>query len=776
MPNRRKAHLDALERRLTGPKRIALFGHRAVGKTTLLAMFYRQASTGQVPGIRLAAVDPPSAEYLAEKIAQIESGEPPAGTLAETELKLRLYHGPARFDLIVKDYQGEHVTLGADEPIQAFFADCDAVLLCLDPEGSTHPTERRRRQQEVENLLERYIDKSDDGTAGRPVALLLTKFDRVLARSGGEGGVGLDQVERLVEARYGMTRHALAKHVPHGAMFAVSAYGRGAVDGRPPAELHPLGLEGPLGWLAEQLEGVDREQLEWLWDLAPDDHPRLARCVAAFEKRYPRSDRSGDFRRRLAEGRRRKRRKALARFVVAGGLVAAGLAGYDAWGFRDATAFEIDNPAPAVARRWDEFARWHPSQRLFFPGDARRVQAKRFEWTVKAAEARQVAGTAAPDAAAALAPIKEQAPALASAIRDIEAAAALEKQESRWTEVKSEVAASADEPDVPLKAVRGFLRDYPDSTHRAEADGLLASLRGRVESRQVGRDRQIINDLARDASLPNANYPDLIARGQQFLAEHPQTRLRPEVDRLIDDFVKALDDRDIDKARDFARRNPTEFARRIDRYGDYLKAHKNGGRHVGEATEAKDRALRDWDDDTYRRAYDHLIAHPNDIAEVARQLQDYIAQHPEGRRVAEARRYREWWDKVSVKNDYHVTLRRGTFDPKLGSTFGGAPDLGVVLEVAGVTYGPTPVIRNNYRPIWDHTFTRPIRWKLGDPVTVKVIDHGYWSNTEVVNLSSAKGDPLAIRMLSDTIRPSRGGTTTLVFASDFRMPALPKPE
>src|SRR6476646_287932 len=102
MSNRRKAHLDALERRLTGPKRIALFGHRAVGKTTLLAMFYRQASTGQVPGIRLAAVDPPSAEYLAEKIAQSESGEPPAGTLAETELKLRLYHGPARFDLIFK--------------------------------------------------------------------------------------------------------------------------------------------------------------------------------------------------------------------------------------------------------------------------------------------------------------------------------------------------------------------------------------------------------------------------------------------------------------------------------------------------------------------------------------------------------------------------------------------------------------------------------------------------------------------------------------------------
>src|SRR5438067_4165030 len=183
MSKSRTTPLDDLEERLTGAKRIALFGNRNVGKTTLLAMFYRQASTGQVPGVRLAAGDPTSAEYLAEKVAQIEAGEPPAGTLAETELRLRLYHGAARFDLIVKDYQGEHITLGSDEPIQEFFADCDAVLLCLDPEGSAHPADRRKRQQEVENLFERYLDRSHDGTTGRPVALLLTKFDRVLAQA-----------------------------------------------------------------------------------------------------------------------------------------------------------------------------------------------------------------------------------------------------------------------------------------------------------------------------------------------------------------------------------------------------------------------------------------------------------------------------------------------------------------------------------------------------------------------------------------------------------------
>ena len=184
--NRRTDRLDALEARLTGPKRIALFGHRNVGKTTLLAMFYRQASSGRIAGLRLAAADARSAEYLAEKIAQIESGQPMAGSLAETELKLRLYHGPARFDLIVKDYQGEHVTLGTEEPIQEFFADCDAVLLCLDPEGSAEPAERRRRQQEVENLLERYIDRSDDLSMGRPVALLIDQVRPGARQPGGQ--------------------------------------------------------------------------------------------------------------------------------------------------------------------------------------------------------------------------------------------------------------------------------------------------------------------------------------------------------------------------------------------------------------------------------------------------------------------------------------------------------------------------------------------------------------------------------------------------------------
>ena len=337
-------------------------------------MFYRQASTGQVPGLRLAAGDPASAEYLAEKIAQIESGEPPAGTLAETELRLRLYHGPARFDLIVKDYQGEHVTLGSDEPIQAFFADCDAVLLCLDPEGLGQPGRAAATAaggRGPARALHRPLRRRHHRPARRPAPDEVRPRARPGAgdRDGDDDPAGWG-VERLVEAQYGMTRHALARHAPDGAIFAVSSYGRGANDGRPPAELHPLGLEGPLGWLAEQLEDGDREQLEWLWDLAPDDLPRLARCVAAFERRYPALGPRGRVP-RTARSAAAPSRPAGSRCRGRGGRGRSSrrLAGYDAWGYPRRPGLRARQPRAGRRAALGRAARLAP--------DARRCSGRR---------------------------------------------------------------------------------------------------------------------------------------------------------------------------------------------------------------------------------------------------------------------------------------------------------------------------------------------------------------------------------------------------------------
>src|SRR5947209_1439898 len=146
----RRARLVAKRRadRLCRPQRIGVFGHRGVGKTTLVTMLYREAMAGRLPGLRLAAANARTAEYLSDKILQLESGQPLPATLAETELRFNLYHGNTRIELLIKDYQGEHIALGREEPIREFLRDCDAAWLCLDAAMVPDPAERLRRQQE----------------------------------------------------------------------------------------------------------------------------------------------------------------------------------------------------------------------------------------------------------------------------------------------------------------------------------------------------------------------------------------------------------------------------------------------------------------------------------------------------------------------------------------------------------------------------------------------------------------------------------------------------
>src|SRR5215472_14189494 len=167
----------AVAERLCRPRRIGVFGHRGVGKTTLLTMLYREAVGGRLPELRLAAADARTAEYLSDKILQLEAGQPLPATLGETELRFHLYYRNVRLDLLFKDYQGEHVALGRQEPIRDFLRDCDAVWLCLDVPVAASAAGRMRAQQEVEQLVEDYLTAEPPGGLHRPMALVLTKAD-----------------------------------------------------------------------------------------------------------------------------------------------------------------------------------------------------------------------------------------------------------------------------------------------------------------------------------------------------------------------------------------------------------------------------------------------------------------------------------------------------------------------------------------------------------------------------------------------------------------------
>lgn len=772
----RKPDLDALEARLVGPRRVGLFGHRAVGKTTLLAMLYREASSGRLPGVRLAALDARGAEYLADKIAQIEAGESPAGTLAETELRLRLYRGASRVDLVLKDYQGEHVGLGSEAPIQQFLADCDAVLFCLDPEGSPGPADRRRRQQEVEQLLERYLDASESLATNRPIAVLVTKYDRVLAR----GGPLPEEVDQLVQAYYGMTQHALHSHAPRSTLFAVSSFGTdGGADGLPPDDLQPLGFDQVLNWLAEQLEQSDREQLDWIWDVAPDDYSRLSRCLKAFARRYPQSKRVIEYRRRLGRLGRRRVARGLARGAAGVALIAAGLASYDAVGYHLALRHQRHaTSARSIAERWDRYLAWHPTQPLFWPADSRAARGLREEWRVKSALQRAEVGAGSPEEIRAeLDRMREEAPRQAPAISQVERALQDREHEAAWAEIQAQALLDTRPADQRLEMLQTFVHEHRDSPHLDEALRLAQLVRHEIEERAARDDRGVVDRLRLDSRLPDPDYPDLIDRGRRFLDDRPDSRLRPEVEQLVATLVEKLDARDFDAARALELAAPDRnFDLQIRKYQDYLRDHRDGGAFVEQAKQALDRIARRRDLQGYRAAYDHARAHPEDVPEVARRLRDYLARNPQGRYAGAARGYLDWWQKIESTGEYRVTLERARVDPAFTKSLAGqGPDLQVVVWVGTEKYGPSPVVPDRVDPVWNYTFPRPIRWRYGEPVLIQVIDTD-WSDSVVATLRSARGDKLALRNLSGEVRPTRDRDKVVVeFASDFSIPRLPAP-
>src|SRR5439155_21750463 len=99
----------------------------------------------------------------------------------------------------------------------------------------------------------------------------------------------------FIQQRFNITKHALASHCPDHGLFAVSSLGGPIREG----ELHPLGLDGPLAWLAGALRAQDAARLDRLLALAPRDKALLDAGRAALPRRYPDAPATAAQRKRL---------------------------------------------------------------------------------------------------------------------------------------------------------------------------------------------------------------------------------------------------------------------------------------------------------------------------------------------------------------------------------------------------------------------------------------------------------------------------------------------
>lgn len=708
--------LPAVAERLLRAQRVGVFGHRGVGKTTLLSMLYREASAGRLAGCRLAAGDAASAEYLAEKIRQLESGHVLPGTLAETELHLNLYQGPTRIELVLKDYQGEHVELGRDEPIQQFLKDCDAVWLCADA-SALEADGLLRRQQEFEQLVESYLEKEAGATLQRPFALLLTKADL------------LQMPADACSEALAMTRHTLETHCPNSDLFAVSALER---EGDA-VHLAPRNLEEPLSWLAASLQAQDESRLERLWTEHPRDLALLTRCVTAFGRRYPAAKSLAGYQERLRQLRRRQLgRRGMVGIATAACLTLAVLS-YDALGRHYTARFEAENrddPA-AVLQEWERFQQWHPTRHLLAP-DAERDEREH--------------------------------------VKELEKVARRRAYEQRLAELTRAAAdADADAERVADEFIT-FRKEYPEA-EPGEWQALQASVQQRRAELRARRAKQAYQSLLA-AEQRSTDPAQLVALADRFLVEHGDSVQEVPVRCRRANYLAFIDIRDIEDARTYSRQHPLHFQTRLERFQRYVDRHPTNGAYLKEAEEALESIAADFDRHDFRALRDHFEQHPGDVTNLAARCRAYLGAHPRGRFIDSANELLRFSERISTTRDYRVVLHRGEFEKKIARFFSLGPDLSVEIEVKGVRYGPSNIVKNQYTPEWEYEFPRAIRWKLGDPVKIIVTDHD-WKDRVVMTIESEDGDPLALRLLSGEVA---SGPNRMVFESDFRVPVLPRIE
>jgi hypothetical protein len=721
-----------LTEKLCRPQRIGVFGHRGVGKTTLLTMLYREAVGGRLPGFRLAAADARTASYLSDKVLQLEAGQALPATLGETELRFHLYHNGTRLELLFKDYQGEHVALGREEPIRDFLRDCDAIWLCLDVPVTGAADTCLRAQQEVEQMIEDYLQAEQPGAPPRPTALVLTKAD--LLRT---DDTPLPCPEELARQHFGMTLHTLALHCPQYATLAVSSLGRAlpaADEGASPGPFtpQPHGLEGPLRWLAETLQAQDEQRLEHLWKLAPRDTGLLSRAVSAFARRYPEAPSTSAFQRRLRTLQRSRQRRRLGATMLAAVALLLGLWTYDAWGLHQVeqlAARHAEEPA-LVRQHWESYQRWHPTRFL-----------------VHAASADKERLT----------------------LRDLDEQIAAQELATRQVDLARRAADPDADPEVVWQQLQQLQHDFPEYELDETWRQLRDRLRERYDARRQQKARLAFEELQRREA--RADMPQLLEMADRFLRDHAGTSFEGDVRRRRAHYLVRLDEHDIEAARAYSVAHPLNFYTRREHYQHYLDHHPQGA-FAREAADAIAAITEAWDKHDYRAVRDHFEANPGDVKQLEPLCRSYLAVHPRGRFASAATELLRWGERVTTTGEYKVILRSGNFDHKVAYLLSRGPSLSVEIEVNGVRYGPSTIVARRYDPDWDYEFPRRIRWKLGDSVRIHVVDHYFWKRN-VLDIESEENDPLAIRMLSGEVN---SGKHTLTFESDFSMPTLPKIE
>jgi hypothetical protein len=439
------------------------------------------------------------------------------------------------------------------------------------------------------------------------------------------------------------------------------------------------------------------------------------------------------FRQRLRRARWQRRQRRGLTAIAASVTLALSLWGYDALGYYQAERFETthgDAPAAAAAR-WESFQRWHPLRQLTRTSSSETEESRLSELH---REARQ------------------------------------QECQTRLTELRSRAADPDADPEALWSDFQNFHSAYPESSVAGDLQQLRAVLKTRRDE-EVARRAQVSYDELVSAEGRLNDAVELIDRADRFLHRFAGTPQESDVRSRRAAYLDRVSEHSIEVARNYSAKNPLNFQTQREHYQHYLDKFPSGTA-AKEAATALAAIDRDWDKHDFRAVRDHFLSKPGEISELVARCRTYLAVHPQGQFTSAATDLLRWSERVTAPGEYRVVLKNGHFDKKVARWFTFGVSVSVEIEVNGVRHGPSSFFKRQYDPEWNYEYPRRIRWKLGDPVVIRVIDNE-WGNRMVTEVSSAEGDPLAIKLLGGEVW---SGANWVTFESDFRLPVLPRIE
>ncbi len=248
--------------------KLSIFGPRGCGKTTYLTCLYGQGA--KMNSFAIIASDDRTRNYLRQRWnALLEGNEIQATAMQLFALNLIFSANGNKYEIELKDFAGalvmqdttqDEIKKKLKEILYQSFQESDAIVIFIeagDLEGSE--VERKRgifdRRQELETLLEVLAKQERKDLLSRPIAIVVTKWDKVAKIYGNTPDSG----KKFMEANYQNIYGTLSQFADSIQVFTCSAYGFNVVDENGTMDLtkiSPYNLETPFCWIGEKIDEV----------------------------------------------------------------------------------------------------------------------------------------------------------------------------------------------------------------------------------------------------------------------------------------------------------------------------------------------------------------------------------------------------------------------------------------------------------------------------------------------------------------------------------------